>query len=692
MKKIGEKTITRIKENILVLFSFPAFLALYLSPSKMSILFEMIIYFSLCIMSSLVDLKKVATSADKQCKIMVLLLSFVGIGMGIQAFYTTWSPSSKVGMVAERLHLPKSSLLLIIGMIGALVGCYSLYILLHCCVKFVCDAYSNELSHFSLKTSVTLTFNHLGVFVSFCAFLFLNANLTIAFVLSFVVAAFLWMVTSGIWTNWLVETRSADMRQHFFSILTASGICWGTAEQFYLRFIVSSKAQALSAYLPDSIDVVLLISIFGAMCAIPFVFLAISILLNRIKLLVYETKIFNDITTIEKTFYVILLTATMIFAAFAFSKSVAFYGSENSYDIVYTSDSPSLVKGNVFLWLTHPENDLRQPLFAVFAAPLSGAAFLLGKLMPLTPFSDELILNISQIVVMLAGTFILTQILELSSGKRICFMILNACSYTYLLFSVMMEQYIVAYFWLMLALYAIRTGKKTNDLALIGAGGSLLTSLIITPFTSEHNPIKHTQVWIKDMIRKGCKFVLLMLVFERFDVIYNLTSKISQLNGFTGRNLTLNEKMLQYWNFVSACFFAPKTTSKMISDHISWQLVPAESLNGIGVLLFVVAVISFAINKNKKSSQIAFGWVLFSIAMLVILGWGTQENGLILYALYFGWAYLALIFQLAEAGDQKIKRPVFIPLLVLVGIVSVIAVNLPAMFEMIEFMSIHYPV
>lgn len=690
MKK--EIVLKRLKSNLRVLISFPAVLALFLSPSKMSVLLEIATFFGFCILSAFVDLKEIVTHTEQKCKNAVSILTFLLLAMGARTFYTTWSPSSKAGMVATLLHLPKSVLLVILGTIAALVGRYALYNLLYWCVKIVCDVYSDELSNFQFKKSVTSTFKHFGVLISFCAFLFLNAYLTFAFAPSFAVAIFAWTATSDIWTEWLNEVRSANIKHQVLSALTAIGICWATAEQFYLRFIVSSEAQAISAHLPESVDIVMMISICGALCAVVFVFLAVSILLNRIRLLFSETNVFDGITIIEKTIYVILLIATILFAAFAFSKSVAFYGSENNSDIVYTSDSPDLVKGNVFLWLRHPENDLRQPLFAVFAVPLSGAAFLLGKLMPLTPFSDELILNISQIVVMLTGTFILTQILELSSGKRICFMILNACSYTYLLFSVMMEQYIVAYFWLMLALYVIKTGKNHNDLALIGAGGSLLTSLIITPLTSEHHPIKHTQVWIKDMICKGCKFVLLMLVLGRFDVIYNLTSKINQLNEFTGRNLTLNEKTLQYWNFVSACFFAPKTTSKMISDHISWQLVPAESLNWVGVLLFVVAVVSFAINRNKKSSQIAFGWVLFSIAMLVILGWGTQENGLILYALYFGWAYLALIFQLAETGDHKIKRPVFIPLLVLSGIVSVIAVNLPAMFEMIQFMSIHYPV
>ena len=46
-------------------------------------------------------------------------------------------------------------------------------------------------------------------------------------------------------------------------------------------------------------------------------------------------------------------------------------------------------------------------------------------------------------------------------------------------------------------------------------------------------------------------------------------------------------------------------------------------------------------------------WVMFSVVILLVVGWGSSENGMILYALYFSWAFLVLIYQLVLAIAKK---------------------------------------
>ena len=162
-----------------------------------------------------------------------------------------------------------------------------------------------------------------------------------------------------------------------------------------------------------------------------------------------EIKVLDGITKAEWVVYGILLAASLTFMGMTFVQTEAFRGRDCSYDLIYTSDSP-LEWGNSFLVLTHAENDIRQPLFAVFAAPFVGIPYLLGKLLGGSMTVQAISINIVQVIMLFFANFMVAKMIRLNAGKRICFLILTSCTYTYLLFILMMDQYIVAYFWLIL--------------------------------------------------------------------------------------------------------------------------------------------------------------------------------------------------------------------------------------------------
>ena len=124
---------------------------------------------------------------------------------------------------------------------------------------------------------------------------------------------------------------------------------------------------------------------------------------------------------------------------------------------------------------------------------------------------------------------------------------------------------------------------------------------------------------------------------------------------------------------------------------ISWQMVPASKIHPAGTLILVLCAISALLNRKKKSSLLAAGWVGFSLVMLLGLGWGTAENGLILYALYFGWAYLVLLFQLAEKIGQVSKVNYLTEVLSIGGAALMAACNIPAIMEMVRFAMTYFP-
>jgi len=220
----------------------------------------------------------------------------------------------------------------------------------------------------------------------------------------------------------------------------------------------------------------------------------------------------------------------------------------------------------------------------------------------------------------------------------------------------------------------------------------LLTSMVMLPFMSSENPVRNTRAWLADVIKLGLEFVLLLLVCCRFDVIFNALFLISSYGGFSGEKVLFADKLYQYIAFISSCFIAPDAGVVATADYVSWQLRAVNSINCTGVILMVLAVISAIWNRDQKSSLLATGWAVFSAVILLGLGWGTHENGLILYALYFGWAFLVLLYQLVEKIERKLNFTFLLPVLTVVTAAIMLVVNIPAIIEMVDFAIAYYPI
>lgn len=493
--------------------------------------------------------------------------------------------------------------------------------------------------------------------ISAMAFFCVNATLTPGYFVGLLIAFIAALVVASQIPSIIAFTRKNCMGLQITAIMTALGICWFGQTYFYTEWNTSPKTQALGAMLPARIDFPGIVSVFGAAVAVFFVYFWVLIFWREMTRIISETGVFNDLNTLEWIVYGLLIIASIVLVVTSFARTEAFYGTEYRYDIIYTSDSPSLVKGNVWLALTHSENDVRQPLFAVFAAPFIGIPYLAGKLFGVSASVLAMLINIAQIVMLFSANFILIKMMKLNQVKRICFMLLTSFTYTHLLFSLMMEQYIVAYFWLIFCMYLISVKRQPDRIALWGAGGTLLTSMILLPAMSEKSFIKNFKEWFLDMVRYGLEFVAMVLVFCRFDVIFNLISEASLLKKFVGRNLTMMEKFCQYTAFIKNCFVAPDAgVNTTAVDHISWQLNTVTGINFAGIVILALVIVSAVLNRDKKSSLLAAGWVAFSVVMLFGLGWGAKENGLILYSLYFGWAFLLLLFQLVEKIEGAVAK------------------------------------
>ena len=469
-----------------------------------------------------------------------------------------------------------------------------------------------------------------------------------------------------------------------YSAFSAAGTCFYAAQSFNGRTVNALASRQTTLILT-------ILAVAAALLSLAAVYALTSLLLHQVL-----RPLLRELSCMEIAVWALITAALMGYAVYAFASSSAFWDSGASYEVIYTSDSPSMIEPNVFLWLYHPENDLRQPLFAVFSAPLIAPAYLLA--LPFSGLSGmitPLLMNLFQIALLVTANLMLTGLLRLDRRSRICFMLITAVTYSTLLFSVMIEQYIIAYFWLAFAAYSYTVKGKASLIAVSAAGGTLLTSLASMPLAYQADTDgKGIRPFLEKMIRAATGFLTMFFAFGRLDTLLGFTKKAGILASFAGGG-NLTGRINQYLSFITSCFAAPDAAADTVTyGYPSWQLTGQNILNTdyVGLILLLLCALSFIIHRKERAVRIAGAWAGFSMLLLLIVGWGAPENGMILYTLYFGWAFLVLLFRLADGLAAKTKLPFLTPLVSCTIVALLGWLNLCGIGKLLAFAITNYPV
>ena len=89
--------------------------------------------------------------------------------------------------------------------------------------------------------------------------------------------------------------------------------------------------------------------------------------------------------------------------------------------------------------------------------------------------------------------------------------------------------------------------------------------------------------------------------------------------------------------------------------------------------------------------KIAGAWAGFSVVLLLAVGWGAPENGMILYTLYFGWAFLVLLFRLVQWIGAKLKTGLLTPIVTCTIVALIGWLNFRGIGALLAFAFEHYP-
>jgi preprotein translocase subunit SecG len=376
---------------------------------------------------------------------------------------------------------------------------------------------------------------------------------------------------------------------------------------------------------------------------------------------------------------------------FSYQCTQAFYGAHvngnwYNFDLIYSADSGYLVNQDVFRNVGAEQNDLRQPLFGAFAMPFAQAAWLISKVLFFLPHSYVTVLQILEMLLFLVALVLISRMMGLHGAEKMLLLCLMCVSYPVLIFSLTAEQYLFAVFYLVLLIY-LQEDKQGQSLAYIGATGCMLTSGIFFPLVTWH---KSFGEFVKRTLKLCGVFFAVTILSGRLTTFLDIPGYIAGYGYYAGANVPMLSKLLQYVNFVSSTLVAPASQMDFETyNHVSWQMCPVTNWQWSGILMLVLAVAGVAVKPKDRFTRICGVWMGFSLLLLGLIGWGTIDNGLLLYSLYFGWAFVAMSFQLM---DRLLSRVRLLKLAVLVAAVLVVGIiNVTALKAVLVFATQFYP-
>ena len=405
-------------------------------------------------------------------------------------------------------------------------------------------------------------------------------------------------------------------------------------------------------------------------------------------------EVFHASDRVERWYLVIACIIFAVAISLVYSKTDVFYAANASsdnvwdkIDIVYSSDSSMLTQQNVFYNIAASENDIRQPLFGVFAAPFALATSLVSLAIPL-PNAYPALLQILQSAFLALGLVLIVRMTGASGTVKALTLVCGTLLYPTLLFLLNVEQYVFSVFWLILLVWMIVQGEERGrDTAWVAASGSMLTSgifLLIVPGRGS----------VKEKIKQGAiavlLFALVMILLGRVAMVLSSAESIRFIRQFAGEKLPFLARATQFSEFVASCLIAPAAEiTRYANGSAVFQQLETNRWNILGFVCLAMSIAGYLTNRKSRFAQICAGWAAFSLLLLCVIGWGTSEHALVLYTLYFGWAFVSLIVMLMTRVLEKWRTAQ-------IGVLSVaalalLALNAQSIAALIRFGMEYYP-
>jgi len=278
--------------------------------------------------------------------------------------------------------------------------------------------------------------------------------------------------------------------------------------------------------------------------------------------------------------------------------------------------------------------------------------------------------------------------MALRGGDKLLFLLLMTALFPTLLFALNLERYVLSVFWIVVLIEACINGDERNKpYAWVAATGTTLTGGAFFPLLTA--PRQSAGETIKHIVRAGLMLAAFLALFGKLPVVFNMKRMIMCVQ-YTGVEVSFADRWNQFLNFVASCFIPTPAHAHIVEGVPRFWSDPVTSASVAGLTLLGLALLGFLFNHKNRLLQICFGWAIFSFVILCLIGWGTAENGLILYSLYFSWAYVCLVFGLCQkllAKTPPTRRLLYAAATTILLLMSVIELA-----RIVAFGMEHYPI
>lgn len=438
------------------------------------------------------------------------------------------------------------------------------------------------------------------------------------------------------------------------------------------------------------------VPLLGAVASLPFLFMCAYCILQFVK----ERRGFGLFCKADAVIVPVFAAAAFLTVVLLYCKTTVFHmagtSGTDSYDVLFTSDSGLIYSQDCYLNANADENDLRQPYFALAALPFGAAAKLIALFLPMFAYGYAVGLQFVQIMAVFLSGYLLADVFGFEGRRKYIAIAAYTLCFSQVFFGLLIEQYAVGVFYLLLAVFfAKRRELLSVPLCALSVGG-LLTNIVLAPFC----------VFCKEKGEKAAAAYLKRAALGIFFLVFFMTvsGQLLQLHPALVRyrldryaefppRLPLAGCVLQYTHFVSNLFL-PAPAEAVAGEAYRYHLLAIDGVRAEGVALFVLAIVCFFACLRERGAQICGYWILFSLVLFLGIGYGTGENGVILYSHYFAWAfiglYLCALRKLCRVAGRGGERA-----FVLVGwlFVAALAVSMAfAMRDIVEFGLQYYAV
>lgn len=482
--------------------------------------------------------------------------------------------------------------------------------------------------------------------------------------------------------------KQFDTKTGVLSIASSAGTLCCVADTIYHMVMKSGAisklmSKGISTTTIQAVVVIALLTMsFIAMYGVSVIF---NYVLSNVVALI-DTIIDNKYE-INNIVAIVVCALYFFLIVWVYRNTTAFYGSGYN-DVIYGSDSYTLTGSNVWLSLFQGQNDLRQPLYMLTAAPFMGIAYILGIILNCFYVNGLAIAYaFVQALLLVWSIWLLSHLISDNDTIRFLIILILSVSYPAIVFSLCLEQYVSSFFWLIMAVVAVMYDQKKADLMIIGAANGLLTSAFMVVWKRAKSFVE----WFQSAFKCGMIFLLTLFAFGRADIFLNIKANLAEIFQHTGKKLTIVDKAYQYSKFVVDCFVGQPAAEKVHnSGFLIWGSSEPNTINVVGIIIIVLIVVAVIWNRDLLLCKISASWIGFSALLLCVLGWGTSSNALFLYSLYFSWAFWVPFFlSFQKIYNKGYKKSVIVILTCLFILIA--KLNIAEFIRMLNFAIENYP-